>query len=77
MRDLEQVDVRKTVGQQRWVDGFLDVAHQEEPPLPDLTEQDDGDVVDAGASIRRRGGYVAAYRPEHAHLDLIDGESVA
>jgi hypothetical protein len=63
VRDLEQIDMWQIVLQQRRVDPFLDVAHQQEPPLPDMTEEDDRDVIDAGAAVRRDRRDLAANRP--------------
>jgi hypothetical protein len=76
VRDLEQVDVRQTVRQQGGVDAILDIAHQQEPTRPDLAEEDDRDVVDAGPAIGWHGGNPAADRPQHPHGDLVDGEPV-
>jgi len=77
MGDLEQVDVWEAVGQQRWVDAVLDVAHQQEPARPDLAEQDDRDVVDARAAIGWDGRDLATDRPQHPEADLVDREPVA
>ncbi len=49
--DFQQVDMRQALGQQRRVDAFLDIAHQQEPTRADLAEQHDRDVVDAGAPV--------------------------
>ena len=76
VRDLEQVDVRQPLGQDRWVDALLDVAHQQHPSRADLAEQDDGDVVDGGAAIRRLEWNLAADRPQDAEADLIDVQTV-
>ncbi len=75
--DLEQVDMRQAVGQQRRVDAFLDVAHQQEAARTDLAEEDHRDVVDAGAAIRRDCRDLPADRPQHVQVDLVDGEPVA
>ena len=53
--DLEQVDARQALAEQRRVDPVLDVAHQQEPASTDLPEQDDRHVVDAGPAVGRRG----------------------
>ena len=74
---LEQVHCRHTVLEQRGVDVFLDVAHQQEPPLPDLAEQDDRDVVDAGPAVWRGRRHLAADRPEHADVDLVHGQAIS
>jgi predicted transcriptional regulator len=63
MGDLEQVDVRQVVLEQRRVDALLDIAHQQEASLPDLAEKDDRDVVDAGPAVGRLGRDLAADRP--------------
>ena len=74
--DLEQVDVGQPVLEEGWIDAFLDVAHQQEPPLPDLAEQDDRDVVDAGPAVRRGRRDLPTDRPQHAERDLIDFEPI-
>ena len=76
VRHLEQVDLRQSLGQERWVDALFDIAHQEHPARPDLAEQHDGDVVDGRAAIRRLEGNLAADRPQDAQADLIDGQAV-
>ena len=76
MRHLEQVDLRQSLGQERWVDALLDVAHQEHPARTDLAEQHDGDVVDGRAAIRRLERNLAADRPQDAQADLIDVQTV-
>lgn len=76
MRDLEQVDLGQSLLEQRRVDAVLDVAHQEEPPLPDLAEQDHRDVVYAGPAVRRLGWDPPAQRPAHLEVDLVDREPV-
>ena len=67
----------RPLGQQRRIDAFLDVAHQQEPARPDLAEQDDRDVVDARPAVGRRRRHLTADRPEHAKVDLVDREAVA
>ena len=74
--DLEEVDVRQVVLQERRIDALLDVAHEQDATLPDLAEQHDRHVVDAGAAIGWRGGHLAAERPEDAEADLVDVEVV-
>ena len=69
--------MRQALGQQRRVDAFLDVAHQQEAARTDLAEQDHRDVVDAGAAIRWDGRDLPADRPQHVQVDLVDGEPVA
>jgi hypothetical protein len=76
VRDLEQIDVRKALGQQRRVDALLDIAHQQEPARADLSEQHHRDVVDAGAAVRRDCRDLTADRPEHLHGDVVNGEAV-
>ena len=44
---------------------------------PDLAEEDDRDVVDAGPAVGWRGRDLAADGPEDAQRDLVDGEAVA
>ena len=69
--------MREALGQQRGVDAFLDVTHQQEPSRADLAEHDHGHVVDAGAAIRRDRRDLAADGPQDAQRDLVDGEAVA
>jgi hypothetical protein len=76
VRHLEQVDLRQSLGQERWVDALLDIAHQEHPARADLAQQHDGHVVDGRAAIRRFEGNLAADRPQDAQPDLIDGQAV-
>ena len=73
MRHLEQVDLRQALGQERWIDALLDVAHQEHPSRADVAQQHDRDVVDGRAAIRRLERNLTADRPEDAEADLIDG----
>ena len=56
VRHLEQVDLRQSLGQERWVDALLDITHQEHPARADLAEQHDGDVVDGRAAVRAARG---------------------
>ena len=77
VRHLEQVDVWKVVCQQTRIDLLFDVPHEQEPSRPDLTEQHDRHVVDAGAAVRRHRGDLAADRPQHTQRDLIDGQAIA
>jgi hypothetical protein len=77
VRHLEQVDVRQSLGQERWVDALLDITHQEHPARADLAQQHDGDVVDGRAAVRRLEGNLAADRPQDAQADLIDGQAVS
>jgi hypothetical protein len=77
MGNLEQVDMRKSGGEELWVDGLFDVAHQQEPSGPDLSEKDDGHVVDTRAAIGRLDRDLATSRPEGPKDDLVDGQAVA
>ena len=63
--------------EQRRVDALLDVAHQQEASRPDLAEQDDRDVVDAGPAVGRLGRDLAADRPQDAQRDLVDRQAIA
>jgi hypothetical protein len=76
MGDLEQVDMWQAIGQEVRIDRLLDVAHQQEPPRSDLSEQHDGDVVDARAAVGRLDRDLAPDRPEHAQGDLVDLEAI-
>ena len=77
VRDLEQVDARQAFGEERWVDAFLDITHQQEAARPDVTEEHDRDVVDAGPAVRGRCRHLAADRPQDPQVDLVDCEAVA
>jgi hypothetical protein len=77
MRDLEQVHMGQIVLEKRRVDALLDVAHEQDPTLPDPAEQDDRDVVDAGTAIGRGRGHLAADRPQDSKVDLVDRQAVA
>jgi hypothetical protein len=63
MRDLEQVDLRQALRQQRRVDVLLDVPGQQKTPLTHDAEQDHRNVVDSGAGIRWFGRDLAANGP--------------
>jgi hypothetical protein len=75
--DLQQVDVRQVVLQERRIDPFLDIAHQQEATRRDLAEQDDRDVVDARPTVRRSQRYLSTDRPQDLERDLVDRQSVA
>ena len=77
MRHLEEVDAGKALGQERRVDAFLDITHQQEPARPDVTEKHDRHVVDARPAIRGRRGHLAADRPQDPQVDLVDCDAVA
>jgi hypothetical protein len=77
VRDLQEVDAGQAVPKQRRVDVLLDVAHQQHPSIGDGTEQHDRDVVDARAAIGRFRRDLAADRPQHAEVDLVDVQAVA
>jgi hypothetical protein len=76
MRHLKQVDTRQALGEQRWVDAFLDIAHQQEGARPDVTEEDDRHVVDARPAVGRRHRHLTADRPEDTQIDLVHGQAV-
>jgi hypothetical protein len=77
MRDLEEVDRRQALREQRRVDVLLDIPGQQEAPLTDDAEQHDRHVVDAATGIGRVGRDPAADGPQHAHRDLVDREPIA
>ena len=77
MGDLQEVDVGQVVPEQHRVDVLLDVAHQQHASIGDCTEQHDRDVVDARAAVGRFPWDLAADRPQHAELDLVDVQAVA
>jgi hypothetical protein len=66
MRHLEEIDARQARSDERRIDVFLDVAHQEEPAWPDLAEQDDRHVVDAGPAVGWVEWDASADRPQDA-----------
>lgn len=76
MRDLEEVDVWQALGQERRVDPFFDIAHQQEPAHPDVTEEHHRHVVDARPAIGRRRRDLTADRPEDPQVDLVHGQSI-
>ena len=75
--DLEHVDTGESPGEEDRVDAFLDVAGEQEAPLAYLAEEDDRDVVDAGAGV----GWLTRDRrpigPQHPKADVVEGEAVA
>jgi hypothetical protein len=75
--DLQEVDARQVVGQERGVDALFDVAHQQEAPRADLAQEHDRHIVDTGATVRRYRGDLTTDWPQDAERDLIDAESVA
>jgi hypothetical protein len=77
VRDLEHVHARNPSRQQLRVDALLDVAHEQEALRPHLAQQDDRDVVDRGAAIRRVLGHPAGVRPEDAKVDRVKRQSIA
>ncbi len=68
--------MRQVVLEQRGIDALLDVAHQQEAPLPDLAEKDDRDVVDACPAVGRCGRDLTADGPQHAHRDLVHRQPI-
>jgi hypothetical protein len=77
MGDLEQIDAGQTLGQQRRVDPLLDITHQQEASAPDLAEQDDRHVVDAGPSVRRLDRHLVTDGPQDSERDLVHVQPVA
>jgi len=75
--DLEEVDAWQAGGQQLRVDRLLHVAHQQESSGADLPNEHHRDVVDARSAVRRLRRHSTADRPEHAEIDLVDGEPIA
>lgn len=73
---FEEIDVREVIAKQRGVDVLLDVTHQQHPATGHGAEQDHGDVVDARPAVGRLGGNLAADRPEHLEVDLVDVQAV-
>lgn len=76
MGDLEEIDVGQVVLQQRRIDAFLDIAHQQHAARADLAEQDDRHVIDAGPAVGRGHRHLAADRPQDAQPDLVHVEVV-
>lgn len=77
MGDLQEIDTGKAPSKQVRVDLLLDVPHQQEAARPDLSEEDDGYVVDAGAAVRRFPGNLAPDRPQDSQRDVIDLQPIA
>jgi hypothetical protein len=77
VRDLEQIDRREALGEQRRVDVLLDVPGQQEAPLTHHPEQHHRHVVDAAAGIRWFGRDLATDGPQHPHRDLVDRQPVS
>jgi len=77
VRDLQEVDAGQVAPEQYRVDVLLDVAHQQHASTGDGTEQHDRDVVDARPAVGRFGRDLAADRPQHAEVDLVDVQAVA
>ena len=77
VRHLEEVHPRQSSRQQHRVDFLLDVARQEEPLASIGPEQDNRDVVDRGAPVRRSARNVPGVRPQHRERDLVQAERVA
>ena len=76
MGHLKEVDVRQAFGEERRVDAFLDIAHQQEPAGADVTEEDDRHVVDARSAIGRCRRHLTANRPQDPQVDVVHGEAV-
>jgi hypothetical protein len=76
MGHLEEVDARQVIGEERRVDAFLDIAHQQEPAGPDVTEEDDRHVVDASPAIGRCCRHLPADRPQDPQVDVIHRQAV-
>ena len=74
--DLEHVHAWETALQQDRVDLLLDIAHQEEPVAVNASEQDDRDVVDGRAGVRRPTRHGVRIRPEHAERDGVERDGV-
>jgi hypothetical protein len=77
MGDLEQIEPRQLLGQQRRVDRLLDVTREQESVVADRPQEDDRHVVDPRAPIGRLERDLAADRPEDPEVDVVDREPVA
>lgn len=77
MRDLEQVDGWEATSQQLRVDTLLDVAGKQEPPLADLAEEHDRDVVDRGPAVRRSLRNAVGVGPQDPEADGVEGQPIA
>ena len=64
VRDLEEVEPRQAVGEERRVDLLLDVPRQQEPVVADGAQHDHRHVVDPRPAVRRHGRHLAADRPQ-------------
>ena len=65
--DLEDVDPWDAALEEDRIDALLDVTGQHEAAVPDLAEQDDGDVVDPGPGVGRLERNGAAIGPQDGH----------
>lgn len=74
--DLEQVHRRQTLREQARIYVLFDVTGKQEPAVADLAEQHDRHVVDPAAGVGRLHRHLPADRPQHAHRDLVHGQSV-
>ena len=77
MRHLEHIGPRQTPGQEDRIDALLDVAHQQRTLAPELREQHDRHVVDAGSFVGRLGSNGSGVGPEHREPDAIKRERIA
>jgi len=77
MGDLEQVESRQVLTEQRGVDRLLDVAREQESIVADGPQHHDRHVVDPGPTIGRFERDAATCRPQDAKVDVVDREPVA
>jgi hypothetical protein len=75
--DLEEVEARESIGEERRVDSLLDITGQQEPVVAHGSEQDHRHIVDPGPAVRRRDRHPAPDRPQDTEVDLVDGEPIA
>jgi hypothetical protein len=77
MGDLEEVQRRQPVADERRVDRLLDVTREQESLAADGAKEHDRHVVDAGPAVGRLARHLSADRPQDAHVDLVDMQPIA
>src|SRR5690606_17064906 len=75
--DLENVESGQAPRHEQRVDLLLDVTGQQEAPSAGFPEQNDRDVVDAGAGVGRFERYLAPDWPQDPQLDVVDPQPIA
>jgi len=70
VRDLEDIDVWQTAGDQLGIDVILGVAAKQEPPAVGRAQEHDRGVVDLPAGAARLDRDRARVRPQHVEVNL-------